>query len=694
MAGANSSIQLTDLDFDSIKGSLKTFLKSQDTLKDYNYEGSALSVLLDVLAVNTQFNAYYLNMVANEMFMDTALKRSSVVSHAKLLNYVPKSALAPSARVNVIFNNVYDTTLTLPKNTRFISEAIDGTNYTFVTTSSATIETDLIAHTATFNEVVLKQGEPVTYGYTVDTTANPKTLFELPDSNIDTTTLTVSVRQSTSNNYAEIYTLASDNLYLTNTSKVYFLQEGLNGNYEIYFGDGTLGKALIDGNVVSVNYLITKGSGSYGANNFTLQEPVAGYSSTTITSISSTTKGSDKESIDSIKYQAPKAYSSQKRAVTRDDYITAIQQNSLDIPIEAVSVWGGQDNATPSYGQVFVALKPKGSYLLTDTQKLRLINEVIKPISVLTVTPNIVDPDYTYLKLTVSAVYDPKKTTSTAAEIKQIISDAVYAFADKTLNTFNSTFQYSDLIAAIQNSNRSIVANDVSLRIQKKIILNLTVPKTYTMNFGVPLERGLFLTGISSTPTMKFRNPSNASLEIDGVFLEEIPTSTGGIESIQLLNAGYNYLYAPKITIEGDGSGAEAYAVLDVNNTIKTIIVSKKGTGYTSAIVKITNDVNDKGGQSASAVATLEGRYGSLRTYYNDANNFVKVVLNENAGTIDYQEGILTLNTFSPLDVNDPLGQLSITVNPATKLLTSSFNKIITIDPYDIGSVTVNVTTI
>lgn len=692
MAGANSNIQMTELDFNQIKQGLKTYLQSQDTLRDYNYEGSALSTLLDVLAYNTQYNAYYLNQVANEMFLDTAQQRSSVVSHAKLLNYTPKSAIAPSATINLRMNNVTNSSLTLPAYTTFLSESIEGINYKFVTVDSKTVETDLIAETATFNNLELKQGNPVNYTFTINTSDNPKHMFTLPDTNIDTSTLKVTVQKSFSNNYTEVYTESSNKLLLDGTSQVFFIQEGLTGNYEIYFGDGILGKRLSDGNIVIVNYLVTNGTAAAGANSFVLMDSVGGFSSATITNLSEATAGADKETIDSIKYQAPKAFAAQNRAVTKDDYITIIQQNKLGIPFDAVSVWGGQENETPAFGQVFIALKPAGSYVLTDTQKQRIIRDVIKPICVLTVTPTIVDPDYTYIKLKVNAIYDPSKTTLSAEQIRQNISNTINNFSNTTLNTFNSTFKNSDLIAAIQATNNSIVTNEISIQLQKKFKPNFSLSQTYKLDYKVALERGVFLTGINSSPAMKFQNPSNIANYIDGVYLEEVPTNTGGVESISLINPGFNYTLTPTVQIIGDGTGAEAVAVLDVDNTIKQINVTSTGSGYTTAYVKIINNSNDKSGQLASAVPILQGRYGTLRTYYNDASSSVKIILNNNVGTIDYETGVITLTDFNPTDVNDPLGQLTVTVKPSTTLISSTYNKILTIDPFDPNSITVNVT--
>ena len=261
MAGTNSNIQITDLDFNNIKNNLKKFLQSQDTLKDYNYDGSALSTLLDILAYNTQYNAYYLNMVANEMFLDSALLRSSVVSHAKLLNYTPKSAAAPTATVNLQFHSVTDSSLTLPKFSKFLSEAIDGVNYTFVTTDDVTVNTDTNGN-VTYPNLTLKQGQPTSLNFTYVAATNPSSTFELPDANIDTSSLTVVVQQSSSNTNSMVYNLATDFLSLSPTSTVYFLQEGVNGLYQIYFGDGNLGQALTDGNVVYVSYIVTKATAS------------------------------------------------------------------------------------------------------------------------------------------------------------------------------------------------------------------------------------------------------------------------------------------------------------------------------------------------------------------------------------------------------------------------------------------------
>lgn len=691
MAGANSRIQLTDLDFNGIKDNLKTFLKSQDTLKDYNYEGSALSVLLDVLAYNTQYNAYYLNMVANEMFLDTALKRSSVVSHAKLLGYTPQSMIAPSATVNINVNEVTDPELTLPRYTKLMSEAIDGKNYTYVVWDGQTATTDLGSMTASFENVTIKQGVPFSVSLTVDNTSNPTSKVIIPNDNIDTTTLQVTVTQSNTNLAQDTYVLAGSHLMLNGESKVYYVQEGSNGNYEVYFGDGVLGKKLTDGNIVRVTYLSTLGKQSEGANSFVLLSPINGYGNTSVTSITASNYGGDKESIASIKYQAPKAYSAQGRAVTKDDYISAIQQNKLGYSFDSVSVWGGQENPNPSYGEIFICVKPTGAYNLTATQKQRLISDVIKPISILTVEPKMVDPDYTYIKINANVVYDPTKTSLSLSQIQSAVKTAISNFASSTLNTFNSEFVATDLNYAIKNANPSITNGEFNIELQKKFLPNLSNSTTYKLFYGTELDKGMFFSGVTSTPPMSFRDPSNLALTVDNIYIEEVPSSAGGVESISITNTGFSYQVAPTVTIKGDGQGATAKAYINTNGTLRNIEVLTPGTGYTSAIAIITTATNDTTGQAGAAIVNTVGKYGTLRSYYNNTEH-VKTIFNNNIGTIDYASGIITLNDFNPLGISNPLGQLTVSVKPKSMILSSSFNRIITVDPFDPAAITVNVT--
>ena len=369
-----------------------------------------------------------------------------------------------------------------------------------------------------------------------------------------------------------------------------------------------------------------------------------------------------------------------------------ISQNNLGIKFDAVNVWGGQENNPPAYGQVYVALKPSGSYTLTDVQKQQIINQIITPISVMTVRPVIIDPDYTYIKVTANVRYDPKKTNYTSSQLQSLIVAAVNNFTSTTLNTFNSTFSSSALNTAIITADPSIVTADFSIQVQKKFYPNLTTPTTYNFYFNTPLQRGILLSGINSSPAVQFRDPSNASNIIDGIYIEEIPVQSVGVDSLSIINPGFGYQYPPIVTISGDGTGATAEAILNGNGQIKSIVVTNAGTGYTSALAVITNATNDTTGQLGAAVVKLQGQYGQLRSYYNNALN-VKTIFNNNVGTVDYVNGVVTLNSFGPLDVDNPLGQLTITANPTTTIISSAFNRIITVDPFDPLSVVVNITT-
>jgi hypothetical protein len=626
-------------------------------------------------------------MVANEMFMDTALQRSSVVSHAKELGYTPKTAIAPEATVQLICNGVGGASTILPKYTNFLSEAVNGTFYNFVTTDTHVVANDILTNQAFFNNITIKQGTVVNQTFTFDITSNPRSVFDLTNPDIDVTTLNVLVYPNPSINQAETYVIADDYLTLDGNSRVYFFQEGLDGNYQVYFGDGILGTQLKDGSRIVITYIKTSGSAGIGANNFSCTASIG--SSSFVVPIIAAAGGGDKEDIESIRYQATKAYGSQKRAVTKEDYITAVQQNKLGFAFDAVSAWGGQENDPPIYGQVFISVKPKGAYSLSGIQKKRIIEEVLKPVSMMTVVPTILDPDYTYIKINSNVYYDPKKTPLTENQIRQQVSTAISNFCSSSLNTFNSTFSISDLIGAIALVDGSIITNEVSIQLQKKFYPNLVTGSTYNLYYGASLKKGMFQSGVSSLPGISYKNPNNITETLNEVYVEEVPSSSGGLESVIVINTGYSYQFPPKIEILGDGTGANAVATVVAGKVIKIDVVSK-GSGYTSAVVQITPADNDTTGALAAATAQLEGRVGQVRLYWYD-NKGVKTIINSNAGTIDYNNGLISLKSFSPVGVANPTGQLTITSTPVSSIVSSSFNRIITVDPYDPNAITVNV---
>jgi hypothetical protein len=684
---SNTNIQVASLDFSGIKQNFINYLQNQNTFKDYNFSGSTLSTLLDVLAYNTQYNAFYLNMVANEMFLDSALQRSSVVSHAKLLNYVPQSAVGPVAVINVTFNGVTTSTFTIPQYTNFLSEAINNVNYNYVTIKELTVP--VVANTATFNGVEIKQGSVKNYNFVADSTSNPQYIFEIPDPNIDTSTMVVTVQQSSSNSSYQIFNPTTNYLALTPTDPVYFLQESVNGNYQIYFGDGILGQQLDDGNIIKVTYISTKGTMGGSANGFSLMSSVGYHTSSVITPYLAATQGKNKESIQSIKFQAPKSFAAQGRAVTKNDYITLLQQNNLGITFDAVNVWGGEENIPPAYGQVFVALKPTGAYDLTDTQKKLIVNEVLKPYSILTVEPTVVDPDYTYIQVSANVLYNPSQTTLTPSGLQSGIQQSIYTYSSNNLNTFNSTFNSYDILNTINTYDPSIISSDFSIKVQKKFYPILGTSESYTLYYNSSLQRGMFQSGVTSYPSMQYVDPANNANIIDGVFIEEIPTSSGGVQSISILNPGFSYQYVPTIQILGDGTGATATATI-TNGSISSVKITNSGSGYTSAIANVIPDPKDTTGTNGALLVNTVAQYGTLRTYYNNTLN-VKTILNANVGTIDYNNGIITLTSLNPVNVDNDLGELTISASPTTTIISSTFNRIITIDPYDPSAISVTV---
>lgn len=681
-------LQVTELDFDSIKTSLKNFLKQQSEFTDYDFEGSGMSVLLDILAYNTHYNAYYLNMIANESFLDTALLRNSVVSHAKKMGYTPRSSKASKAIINLAVetNTANSGTLTVPAGQQFMSNIIDGRSYRFVTLEDVTVNksnTQFI-----INSLPIYEGELVSYNYTHSQSSNPRQIFVIPDSDIDTSTLKVLVRPSIANTQVTVYNRATDVINVNQDSAVYYIEEGREGQYQIYFGDDVVGKKLPDGAVVTMSYLSTNGDISNGANNFTIATTLNGFSNITLSPVSAASGGSLRESVDEIKYAAPLSLTSQNRAVTKNDYIRLIQQKYP--AFEAVNVWGGEENDPPIFGKVFISAKPKLGFEVTQTEKDFVVNRIIKPMSVLTVRPEIVDVDYNYLKLISTVYYDPAKTSTNVSTLETGVRNAIITYCDNELNKFNTIFKSSGLKTAVDRYSGAILSNDLELFIGKKFLPDLVNPNNYVLDFGVELERGTTNDNFYSTPTFYMLDEEGVQRECR---FEEIPSSYTGLESITITNPGINYTSTPTVEIVGDGEGAEAFATI-VNGRINSITVTKPGIGYTSVAVRIIGG----GGQFGSADGVLQGRYGQIRIVYFKSDEVTsqntKVVLNENkdngvVGTIDYLMGKITINQFNPVGVNDVFGYISINIRPKTTSIKSEKNKMLVLDENDATSIVI-----
>ena len=681
-------LRVTELDFDQIKQNLKTYLQAQSEFTDYDFEGSGLSVLLDVLAYNTHYQAYYLNMIANEAFMDTALLRDSVVSHAKTLGYVPYSRKAPVATINFTANTNSNTsaTLTIPKGFRFLSNEIDGVSYSFVTLQ----ETIVTKSNTNFSFINLPiyEGQLVTYTYTHNQATNPKQIFTIQDDGVDTSTITVTVQPSASNTASEVYTLASDASETSTASLVFYLQEGKNRKYDIYFGNDVIGKSISDGSLVSISYLITNGTAGNKANNFvatgTLTDSLNNSQTNFIIDpVSEAAGGAERESVDNVKFAAPLQYTTQNRLVTFSDYEAYIQKNYPSV--DSVSVWGGEDETPPKFGIVYIALKPKSSYYLSDTEKQRIIDEVIKPKAIVAIQAVIRDPEYLYLIVSPTVTYNPNKTTLTDTQLKTAIRNAILLYKTSNLDKFGSQFILSKVQDAIDSvDSNAIIGSSVSVRLQKRFEPSLNSSTPYTINFNTPLRRGTIGNKLTST-SFTVADAQGIDREVQ---FDEIPQSFSGISSIQVTNPGAGFTSAPTITIDGDGTGANASAII-VNGQIESIEIINRGIDYTRATVTISGG----GGYGASATAVIDGRVGTIRTVYYDSLAQRQVV-DENAGEIDYDAGIVTITNIAIKDVQSVNGDIRLSIEAEKGIINTSRNTIISIDQDDPTSISTTLETV
>ena len=471
-----TKLQVTELDFDDIKTNLKTYMKNQTEFSDYNFEGSGLSTLIDLLAYNTHYLAMNANMAINESYLDTATLRSSVVSHAKTLGYTPRSARAPVAYLDVTINNGSLTSITVDKGTKFTTQ-VDGTTYAFVVNEDRTATP--LNGVLRFQNLEVFEGSLVTAKYTVDN-SNLEKQYLITDNRADTTTLKVSVQTSASDLTTEVYTLATDISQVTAESKSYFLQEVDEGRFEVYFGDDVVGKKVNDGNIVILEYIVTNKGAANGASTFS-GTSVGGETDITIATVSAAAGGAEPETIQSIKYNAPLDFASQGRAVTTDDYKVIIPQVYADT--QAIQVWGGEDNDPPIYGQVFVSIKTTSGINLTQAQKDTIATSLDK-YNIASVRPTIVDPETTNIKLTTTFKYNANVTTKTATDLETLVRTTVSNYNTSDLEKFDGVFRFSKLSRLIDATDPSILSNITTLRIQKTIIPQLNTLTKYELKFG------------------------------------------------------------------------------------------------------------------------------------------------------------------------------------------------------------------
>ena len=568
---AQHRLDISELDFENIKSSLKRFLSNQTQFKDYDFEGSSMAVLLDLLAYNTHYLAYNANFVANEMFMDTAQLRSSVASLAKLVGYTPNSARAPIADLKLVINDATGSTVTIPAGTKF-SSSIDGLTYTFVTVGDHVVQPVDGVYTA--QSLNVYEGTYVSYNYTFDSTDIDQR-FLIPSDRADSTTIKVAVQNSASDVTTATYNKATSITELNGDSKVYFLQEAEDGQYEIYFGDGVIGKKLADGNIISISYVVTNKTEANGATSFSLSGSISGFTDVTITVNSSAQGGAEPESLQSIKTSSANFYASQDRAVTVEDYKSKTKQ--LYANVQSVSAWGGEDNDVPFYGRVYISILPTSGSNLTESTKSRIITD-LKKYSVASVTPVIVDPEITNIILRSSIKFDQTATTKVADAIKSDVITTITNYNANTLQSFDNMFRHSKMTGLIDDTDESILSNVTTVQLRKSFTPTIGSSQKYSIAFSNALynpHSGHASDGGGILSSSGFKIDGNTT---DVFFLDD--DGNGNVRRYKMDGSARSYANATQGTIDYS-SGLVEINSLNVSN-IENI------RGAASTVIEIT----------------------------------------------------------------------------------------------------------
>ena len=618
-----TKLDISELDFDSVKANLKTYLSNQTEFSDYDFEGSGMSVLLDVLAYNTHYLGYNANMLANEMFLDSADLRSSVVSLAKTVGYTPTSATSSTADIKAVVNNATGTSLTMTRGTKFTT-TVNSQSYTFVNYADVSIAP--IDGVYTFSSVTLYEGSLLTFKYTVDTT-DTEQRFIIPNDNVDTTTLTVKIQESSSDSTTAVYKKATGITELDDTSKVFFLQEIENQKFEVYFGDGVLGKAVADGNIVILEYVVTNRDAANGASTFALSGNIGGFSDVTITTNSNASGGTGPESISSIKYNAPRDYSAQDRAVTADDYKTKVK--ALYANAQAVQVWGGEDHSTPNYGKVYISIKAKSGANLTVATKGSIVAS-LKRYAVASVTPTIIDPETTYLTLVSNFKYNSSLTTKDVTTLQTNVLSTISTYNTDTLQNFTGMFRHSALGKNIDATDTSILSNVTTVKMYKTFTPTLNSALKYTISYNNAFynphaDHNKTAGGIVSSTGFKINDDSSASehfLDDDGSGIIRAYYLVSGVRTYTDATFGtINYttgeivLTAAHLTSVSnvDGATSTVVRVFVIPNSNDIVPVRNQVLQIDTANSTVTGEVDaiESGSSQAGTSYTTSSSYSS-----------------------------------------------------------------------------------
>ena len=477
----SSQVNITDLDFDDIASNLKEYLKGQSTLKDYNFEGSNISLLIDLLAYSSHVSAFNANMVASELFLDTAQIRKNVVSRAKEIGYTPTSATASMATIDLQVNSPLiggevPTSLTLNRGHKF-KTSYDGSVFPYVLLESKTISP--LDGIFKFENLKLYQGTMNSDIFAYNGQIQNQR-FALSEELVDTSSITVTVQSTGGGSSA--WAKSEDISGVDKDSKVWYVQENDQGLFEVYFGDGVISAEPLDGDTITISYLVTNATHTEGANIFTMSDSIGGNSDVTIITKTASSGGKDKEDIESIRFAASKFYTSQNRLVTVDDYKSKLQ--TLYPGADSISVWGGEDNNPPQYGKIFIAIKPSQNVNKLTSSEKTLLRDKMRRLNMLTVRPEIVDADVIEILVTCNFKFNPRATTKTASELETLVRAAIITHDSTYLSGFDSIFRHSVLATDIDNAESSILSNITTVKLRKTISPTLGQSKGYEIEFG------------------------------------------------------------------------------------------------------------------------------------------------------------------------------------------------------------------
>lgn len=566
-----TNLKVTELDFDQIKTNLKNFLKTQSEFNDYDFDGSGMSVLLDVLAYNTHYNAMNAHFSLNEAFLDSAQIRGNVVTRAKLLGYIPRSILSARATVNIVVNVAGEpsapTTLTLPRGTKF-NTLVGGEEFQFVVLDNHTAT--ISDNTFTFSDITIAEGTFKTLKYRVDNDIENQK-FQISDKDGDTSTLRVRVQENEESTAFDIYTQFESLKNVNSETKVYYLQENSNEFFEIYFGDGVTGYKPINNNIVTLDYIFTNGKDANNANTFTKVDNIGGFSNIVVTTVTAAAGGVDSETTESIRFNAPLTFTSQNRAVTSDDYSAIIKKSFTNI--DSISTWGGEDNDPPDYGKAYIAIKPLTSTVLTTAEKNEIKDTILKGKNVVSITPEILDPNFTYLELDVFFKYNPNLTDRSSSDLQSVVRDTISDYNFNNLNKFDGVFRHSQLLKNIDNADPSIQNSTVRPRMFQNIA---ATTNQATNNFNLTFTSPFYQSG-DSTKHILSSTAFKVSGDTDDHFFGDVPIAGSNKRTIIVYKvvSGQNVTVIPsagEIDVEKGTITLNSFAPA-TNTTIRISVV-------------------------------------------------------------------------------------------------------------------------